>query len=139
LIVVGIVAAGRWGIVGAAAAVFVATVVMFVLMQHMLLRATELGPRDVVEPLMPALACAAWVAAAAMAAELLLRAVEHRWLVLLAQLGAAAVTYVLFLLLTRAPDVRDLVQELLNDFRRRLRARATKSAAIPPAASGVPQ
>jgi O-antigen/teichoic acid export membrane protein len=139
LIVMGIVAAGRWGIVGAAAAVLVATAVMFVLMQHMLLRATGLGPRDVVEPVLPAVACAAWVAAAALAAELLLRGVERRWLVLLAQLGAAAVTYVLFLWLTRAPDVRDLVQELRDDFSRRLRARADKSATVPPAASGVPQ
>jgi PST family polysaccharide transporter len=139
LIVVGIVAAGRWGIVGAAAAVLVATVVMFLLMQHMLLRATELGPRDVVEPLVPALACAAWVAAAATAAELLLGAAGRRWLVLVAQLGAAGVTYVLFLLLTRTPEVRDLVQELRKDFSRRLRARATKSAAVPPAASGVAQ
>jgi hypothetical protein len=113
--------------------------VMFLLMQHMLLRATELGPRDVVEPLVPALACAAWVAAAALAAELLLRHVERRWIVLLAQLGAAAVTYVLFLWLTRAPDVRDLVQELRNDLSRRLRTRAAKSATAPPAATGVPQ
>jgi O-antigen/teichoic acid export membrane protein len=139
LIIVGIVAAGRWGIVGAAAAVLLATAVMFVLMQHMLLRATGIAPRDVLEPLLPALTCTAWVSAAAAAAELLLSAAGRRWLVLMAQLTAAAVTYVLFLWLTRAPDVRDLVLELRHDFSRRLRARAVKSVPAPPAASSVPR
>jgi O-antigen/teichoic acid export membrane protein len=136
-IAVGIAFASRWGITGAAAAVFVATGVMFVLMQHMLLRATGLTVQDVLAPLAPAAIAAVAVGAAALAAGGLLTSVERRWLVLLIQLTASAVAYVLFLLLSRAPEVRTLVDDFVDDIRRRRRLRPANPP-VPPAASSVP-
>jgi teichuronic acid exporter len=141
LIVGTIVAASRWGIVGAAVGVLAATVVMFVLMQQMLMRATGLAVRDALEPIVPAVGAAAAVAAGALGVRLLMGGVHHRWMVLLAQLGAAAVTYLLYLWLTRVPEVRALLQELQGDLRRRFRARPARANAgeVQPSASGVPR
>jgi O-antigen/teichoic acid export membrane protein len=59
LIVAGVAVGSWWGLVGAAAGVLAATVVMSALMLHMLHAVTRLSWRDLLGPQIPSLACAA--------------------------------------------------------------------------------
>ena len=59
----GVFVLSAWGISGAAAAVLLATCVLFILMQQLLRAATHFSWRDILEPQIPALLCSAGIIA----------------------------------------------------------------------------
>ena len=118
MIVVGVAAASRWGLPGAAGAVLGATSINSILLMRLLRRATGLGWRDMLEPQVPGLLCAGGLITLVW----LTRMFMHRWFgelhvgVLFAtQVAVCAIFYLSFLWFSRFPEVRTVLREMLSD------------------------
>jgi O-antigen/teichoic acid export membrane protein len=118
-IAVGVGIAIPWGLVGAAAAVLVANILMFFLTQGMMRAATGLGWSDVLRPQVPAVCSAAalgavlWLIDAGMAA-------SAPFVVLIVQGSTAAVFALLFAWWCPFEDARMLMYEVISDVSPRL-------------------
>jgi len=115
LIVGSIAALSPWGPTGAAAGVLLSTAVMSVLMHVLLQRVTHMGWRQMMSPLLPALACAFGVAVVVLGVEYALRAALPRpnpWLLVFCQAPAAGLFVAGFALFAPFRDLRDVVREL---------------------------
>jgi O-antigen/teichoic acid export membrane protein len=118
MIVLGVAAASAWGLPGAAGAVLLATGIHSVLLNSLLRRATGLGWRDMLEPQVPGLLCAAgmvtlvWVIRLFMDRSFTGMPVA---VVLGTQVAVCAIFYVAFLWFSRFPEVRNVLREMLSD------------------------
>jgi PST family polysaccharide transporter len=118
LTALGIIAFRVWGPAGAAAGVLLATFVMSVLMNVLLVRVTHLSWRDLASPLAPGLLCAVGAGVVTLAVEWLVRAATPQpnpLLLLVCQAPAVAAFVALFLLFAPLPRLRALVREYGND------------------------
>jgi PST family polysaccharide transporter len=115
----GVAILSRYGLVGAAVAVLIATIIMFGLLLRLMRQATMLSWRDMLEPQAPAVLCAAGI----LALVALTRMFLHNsvgglsdGLVLLTEVAVCAPFYLAFLRFSRFPEVRSLLRETLSDF-----------------------
>lgn len=118
LVVLCVAVLSRWGLPGAAAGVFIATCVMYVLMQALLVGMTSLSARDTSGPQLPGVLCGILVAAVVVLARWGL--IEYtpwlpQWLRLLAQAAAGAAAFLAFVKFNRFRDVRRLVRDVAGD------------------------
>jgi O-antigen/teichoic acid export membrane protein len=107
------------GIVGAAAGVAVAMLLLTVALQDLVRRATRLTWWEMLRPQLPALTCGACVTASMLAAQWTMQRrfpAAPAWQTLLAQGGAGALAYVVFVLWSPFCTLRDVVHETARDF-----------------------
>lgn len=119
VLIVGLIFAFRtWGIPGAAAAVFVATVILALLMQGLTRKVVGLTWRELLAPLQlsgtAALGTAIAVAAVTVTARYVSPGVDD-WLVLILQVSAGGGFWAAFTLFARHQALQDLVDEVLDD------------------------
>jgi PST family polysaccharide transporter len=119
MIVGGIVAFSRWGLAGAAGAIFVSTATMTVLMHTMLMRATGLTAGRLLRAQMPGVVCSGALVLALLATSAAMRASvpgAAPWLLLGAQVAIGSLAYLAFLFFSRFKEVRSLVNETVAEF-----------------------
>ncbi|NOT45025.1 MAG: lipopolysaccharide biosynthesis protein [Acidobacteria bacterium] len=118
LIVLCLVALRRWGAVGAAGGVLIATAVMTVWMHLLLKRVTPLQWKDMFEPLLPSLQCGAVAAVVAVSVGWAVRVstgTVSPWVLLGCQGVASAAAAAAFVLFARHAELRALVCEVARD------------------------
>jgi PST family polysaccharide transporter len=118
MIVLGVAAASKWGLPGAAGAVVVATGIHSAMLTGLLRRATGLGWRDMLEPQVPGLLCAGGMVALVWATRIFMHRSFSEMpaaIVLATEVLVCATFYVSFLWFSRFPEVRNVLRETLSD------------------------
>jgi PST family polysaccharide transporter len=116
LIIAFVAMFGRSGITGAALGVLLATVLMAIMMNALLVRVTRISASAVISAQVPGLIAALVVAAAVLGSRGAISEIQAvRWQLLVAEAVAGTVAYVLFLKLNRFPAVRRLLRDSASD------------------------
>lgn len=119
LIVVGAgVGSFYWGVAGAAVGVVVAMLVLTVAMQALVRRATGLTWAAMIVPLIPGLTCTALLVGVLVVVDAAFQSLVAQppaWQELLVQALAGSAFYLVFLLFSPFTDVRELVDETIDD------------------------
>jgi PST family polysaccharide transporter len=121
-LVAGIYVARPWGINGVAVAVVAAAVVMFLLMQSLMRRATGLGWLDVLRPQVPAIVSTALLIFLLWGVDVLLRAgaAAGSVIILASQLTVCAVFGLAFAWWCPFREARELLHEIVSDLSPRM-------------------
>jgi len=118
LIVLLVAGFSFWGLMGAAVGVLVATFVMYLLMEGLLMKLTAITARTIFEAQLPGMLCGLGVAATiGLARWLLLRHAPGAaaWERLIIQCAIGALTYLVFIKFNRFGEVRRLVRDTAAD------------------------
>jgi O-antigen/teichoic acid export membrane protein len=117
LIAASVYALSPWGINGAATAVLAASIIAWLLMQHLLRKATPLAWQDLYLPQVPAIACSALLAIVLEISRRLLASTlpgVDSWMLLVWQSILALVVYLVFLRFSGFGEVEALLNETLS-------------------------
>jgi hypothetical protein len=123
--VVALLALQRWGIVGAAMAVLVASLASTVMTQALLNRLVGLRWFQLAGPVLPGLVCSAILVPALLGIDFALRAslpAPSPLLVLVAQALTAGAVFLTFVVSVRIGGMAEIVEEVLADLAPRLHA-----------------
>ncbi|HUE87976.1 MAG TPA: lipopolysaccharide biosynthesis protein, partial [Vicinamibacterales bacterium] len=117
LIVGFVISFSRWGLPGVAFGVLLATFVMYLLMQGLLMQLTSITAWNIVESQLPGVLCGILVGLAVLTARWL--TVGHaswaQWERLVIEMAAGGLTYISFIKFNRFRAVRRLVRDAAND------------------------
>ena len=118
-IVVGVWIGSKWGIVGAAAGVLTARLILSVMIQDLLRRAINATWRDMFEPAVPGMLTGCAVALVVVLAELIVHRVRPSataFELLAVQTVVGGLVYVALIVFSPSARVREVVYETLDDF-----------------------